>query len=299
MTLVLENEVCRAEILPSIGARVQQVKDRRAGRGLLFAVAAADPASDDFLTATTGGWDLMFPNDDPWRGHPDHGRAWNVPYTVRASAPASAELTLDVALPPVTITRGYELLPPPRCGLREEIRIAATGDTGPFLVAPHPMLAVEAGWRVRLPEGARDIAADAVLPGRFEAGQALGDAEWARAATVPPGDEELVEVLYVAGITSGVVADPVTGHEVAVRWGATLPHLWICTLCRHLGPKPVLLLEPCTARPYRLDESIAAERAVSLTEGEAWTGWVEVESIPANAPKGAANRRGRTGPAPT
>ncbi len=279
MTLVLENEACRAEILPSIGARVQQVTDRRAGRDLLFAVSAADPVSDDFLTATTGGWDLMFPNDDPWRGHPDHGRAWNVPYTVRASVQGSAELTLDLPLPPVTITRAYELLAPPRCGLREEIRIEAAGDTGPFLVAPHPMLAVEEGWRVRLPEGAHDIAADAVLPGRFEAGQALSDAEWTRAATVPPGAEELVEVLYVAGVTSGGVADPVTGHEVEVRWGATLPNLWICTVAGHLGPVVCLLLEPCTARPYRLDESIAAERAVSLSEGEAWTGWIELESV--------------------
>ena len=101
VSLVLENEAC-AEILPSIGARVQQVTDRRAGRDLLFAVAAADPASDDFLTATTGGWDLLFPNDNPWRGHPDHGPCLERSvHRSRVRAPqGSAELTLDVTLPP-------------------------------------------------------------------------------------------------------------------------------------------------------------------------------------------------------
>ena len=72
---------------------------------------------------------------------------------------------------------------------------------------------------------------------------------------------------------------PAGEHRVEVRWGDTLPNLWICTVAGHLGPRATLLIEPCTARPYRLDESIAAGRVASLEAGETWEGWIEVESL--------------------
>jgi len=42
-----------------------------------------------------------------------------------------------------------------------------------------------------------------------------------------------------------------------------------------------LLFEPCTSRPYRLEEAVELGEAVSLREGEERAWWTEVESLDA------------------
>ena len=42
-----------------------------------------------------------------------------------------------------------------------------------------------------------------------------------------------------------------------------------------------LLIEPCTSRPYRLEEAIDTGSAPSLGGGEQVNWWVEIESIEA------------------
>jgi hypothetical protein len=282
--LVLEGALTRAAILPAAGARVQQVEDRRTGRSLLYARRPEQEGADDYLTATTGGWDLLFPNDETWRGHPDHGRAWNAPFEVGGRDANSAELVLELDAPRATVTRTYSLLPPPRSGLREEVRIDAGADTGPCLVASHPMLAVEPGWRIELAAEARELAADADYPGRFGPGQALGPAEWAVASVVPSPSPMVVEVLYVEGIADAAVASPDGRARTRVAWTADrLPYLWICVITGRFGDDGFVILEPSAARPYRLDEAMTAGAIVELRRGQSWTGAVELESLDAVA----------------
>jgi hypothetical protein len=265
------------EIVPEAGGRIQSVVDRRSDRELLY---QRNPSpGDDFLAATTGGWDVLFPNDEPWRGHPDHGRLWTAAFAV-VSQEAGAELRAVLDDLAVEVTRRTTLLPSPRVGVREEVTISARQDTGPFLVAPHPMLAVEAGWTIDLDDGARNVAADADFPGRFRPGRVLDADAWAEAAVVPPGSPTVVEVVYVDGVGSGEVASPDGSGRTRVGWDSrALPYLWICTIVGLAGHRPFVLLEPSTSRPYRLDEAIAAGTAVSLGAGERWSGWTEVESL--------------------
>jgi hypothetical protein len=280
VALVLENELVRVTILPERGGRIQQVEDRRTGRRLLDERSPASPGSADYLDAITGGWDLLFPNDEPWRGHPDHGRVWQASFEVRDCTQESCDLEARLEHPDAIVSRRSSLLAPPRCGVREEIEIAARADTGPFLVAPHPILACAEGWTVELPDGASEIAADASYPGRFEPGQALDEGEWTTASRVPAAAPALVEVLYVDGVDSAAVASPDGTAKTRVRWdAANLPHLWICFVTGYFDDESLLLLEPCTSRPFRLDEAIAAGSDISLDGGRAWSGWVELESL--------------------
>ncbi len=280
MSIVLETEVARAEVLPESGGRVQHLVDRRTGRELLYVRPAGE--GPDFGSATTGGWDVLFPNDEAWRGHPDHGRAWNAPFTVEEADGSGCRLSLSLDAPTASVIRTFTMLEPPRAGLREELRIHANADVGPCLVAPHPALAVGVGWRIELPSSARNVEADRDYPGRFRPEQPLGNPEWATASVVPDVHPSIVEVLYVEGVAEGSVVSADGRAGTLVRWDVrSLPHLWICVLTGVYedGPPAMMLLEPATSRPYRLDEAIAAGRFVALRAGESWETTVEVESL--------------------
>jgi hypothetical protein len=280
MTVDLVNGLVGATIVPERGGRIQQVEDRRTGRRLLDERTPAEPGSTDYLDAMTGGWDLLFPNDEPWRGHPDHGRVWQAPFDVQRSTSTSCELEARLGRPDAIVSRRSSLLAAPRRGVREEIEIVARTDTGPFLVAPHPILACGEGWTIELADGARDVSADSSFPGRFDPDQALDAGGWAIASRVPAAAPPLVEVLYVDGVDSGAVASPDGTARTRVSWDAAqLPHLWICFVTGYYGDESLLLLEPCTSRPFRLDEAIAAGGSIRLTAGESWSGWVELESL--------------------
>ena len=56
-------------------------------------------------------------------------------------------------------------------------------------------------------------------------------------------------------------------------------HLWVVTLSGFESVDLALVLEPCTTRPYRLDEAIPSGTAVSLGPGDERTFWSEVESV--------------------
>jgi hypothetical protein len=277
VSIVLQTEVARAVIFPGTGGRVQHLVDRRSERELLYVRPAGEGA--DFACATTGGWDLLFPNDEAWRGHPDHGRVWNAAFVVEEAGPTACRLSVSLDAPAARVTRSFSMLEPPRAGLREELLIRAEADLGPCLIAPHPALAANTGWRLQLPPGMTEVSTDRDYPGRFRPEQTL---EWADASTVPGIQPALVEVLYVDGVSEGRVAAPDGRSCTLVRWDArSLPHLWICTLTGVYadGPPAMVLLEPATSRPYRLDEAIGAGRFTSLTAGETWQTTVEVESL--------------------
>jgi galactose mutarotase-like enzyme len=280
VALELATQNIRVEVLPEAGGRIQRVLDRRSNRELLYQRSPSPHATDDYLAATTGGWDVLFPNDEPWRGHPDHGRVWAEPFTTVLTWASGIELHAVLGDPPVDVTRRIALLDAPRVGVREEVTILARADTDPFLVAPHPMLAVNPGWLIELGDGRRTIAADANFPGRFSPEQSLGEDEWREASVVPASSPVVVEVLYVDGVESGEIASPETSCRTRVVWDAqALPYLWICTIAGLAGHGTFVILEPCTSRPYRLDDAIAAGTAVSLRAGERWSCWTEVESL--------------------
>jgi hypothetical protein len=283
MTLVaLANETTSAEIDPERGARVQHLVDLTTGRELLYQHVPPDPSSADFASATTGGWDELFPNDTPWDSHPDHGRIWSTPFAVTGREPGRASLTASLQSPRVEVERTHELLEAPRRGLRVTTTLRALEDTGFYLWASHPLLAVETGWRVDLPEVI--LEADQELHGRFAPGELLEPDDARRSLTAPEENEGWAEVLYAGGVSSATVVSADGSRATRVAWDSSfLRHLWIVTVTGELDIPLCIVLEPCTTRPYRLEEAIQGGEAATLTAGVSRRWWTELESLDSRA----------------
>jgi galactose mutarotase-like enzyme len=274
--LSLEGPGCRARIVPGEGARVQSLIDRKSDRELLYQRHPGHVPRDEFLICSTGGWDLLFPNDSLWRGFPDHGVVWNAEFAVAARESERVELHAALTEPGVEIAQRISLLPAPRRGLRVATTICARAATGPFLFAHHPALAVGEGWRIE--HASQRLSADEEAPGRFPPGT-LSHRRRRAAAVLPAPNLGLAEVLYADGLNAAVVRSPDGRYATRVAWNTeALPHLWIVLISGVLGIDLTLLFEPCTSRPYLLDHAIAAGTARSLAVGESFEAWCEVES---------------------
>ncbi len=202
--LTLAGDRTRADVVIGEGARIQSLVDLASGRELLYQGTPSRGPRAEFMTDCPGGWDELFPNDTPWRGHPDHGIFWSTQFEPAESSDRHAVLVAELPSPALSAERRVTLLPPPRCGVRVEMAVTASKETGPFLWASHPMLAVGEGWRIELLDARLD--ADDEMPGRFEPGEALeGDA---RAFVVPAPGEGWAEVLYASGPAAATVSSP-------------------------------------------------------------------------------------------
>lgn len=272
--VVLENARIRAEIVPPQGARVRSIVDRDSSRELLFRRPDATWDPENYLATLLGGWDQMFPNDDPWRGHPGHGTLWSADFTVASSSREAATFRCRLPAPEVDVLHRYELR---EAAVRLTTTVCARAAVDPFLWATHPMLAVAPGWRIA--PGDAPLEADRVDPGRVSPGPvSAGDRD--AVLELPARSQGWQEVIYADAAGEASVGSPDGCTTTRVRWDATFfTHLWLVTLSGFESIDLALVLEPCTTRPYRLDEAIAAGRAKTLSSGMEWTFWSEVESL--------------------
>jgi hypothetical protein len=273
-TLELANPTTRVLVTPSCGGRIQSVVDLRSGRELLLQREPIDRASPAYVDACTGGWDELFPADVAALGHPDHGRCWGETFEVTGVEHDAVSLRLELQDLHVEITRRIALLQPPRVGVRTQLTLTARGPVGPWMWASHPMLAVEPGWRIRLPEP--HVVVDRDAPGRFQPG-ALPPAD--RELTVGGSGEGWSEVLYAGGAGVASVCSPDGERVTQLTYDTSFfEHLWVVTVSGEAGFDHAFLLEPSTSPTCRLDE--AAERGVAATldEGACRSWWVELES---------------------
>lgn len=97
---------------------------------------------------------------------------------------------------------------------------------------------------------------------------------------VPEADQGWQEVLYAPATGTASVLSPDGRTGTRIAWDRVFfRHLWVVTLSGFESVDLALVLEPCTTRPYRLDEAIPSGTAVSLGPGDERTFWSEVESV--------------------
>ncbi|HEY0415841.1 MAG TPA: hypothetical protein VGC78_05595 [Gaiellaceae bacterium] len=276
-SVVLENELVRAELVPEQGGRLRSLYDRVGGRELLYARPGAAWDADDYLATLAGGWDQMFPNDDPWHGLPTHGTLWSAELEVVEASPGSAALRVDLPRPDLTVTHRYTLLEPPRRGVRLETEANARETLSGILWATHPMLAVEPGWRID--PGTAAVDADANDPGRAAPGR-LDAATLDRVLTLPEPSLGWQEILYAPAAGVATVSSPEGTAATRVTWDREFfPWLWLVTLSGFVSVDLALVVEPCTTRPYRLDEAVAEGTAAQLVRGSTYRFWSCVEAV--------------------
>lgn len=276
----LSSPHCSAVVIPEEGGRIQHLRDHASGRELLLQRIPVAGPRIDFLESCAGGWDELFPNDSAWGDYPDHGHVWTQPFQVDGVSEKALQMTAEIPSPAVRIGRRISLLEAPRRGVRSEVTLSAAAATGPFLWAAHPMLGVAEGWSIELPEQATNLEVDHELPGRLGRGRRLDRSEWETIRRIPPVSSAVGEVVYVDGVGEATVRSVDGRSATRVSWDTSFyRHLWLVVITGAYGLDDCLLIEPCTTRPYRLEDAIPAGSTRSLEAGQELNWWVEIESL--------------------
>lgn len=292
--ITLENEALRVRVLPSRGAKLTSLWDKRRGREWLLPSqleGEAYPAATygaDYSRFDTSGFDECFPNiaegpsPDGAVRWPDHGELWSRPWAVTRDGDGLV-CRVDGIGHPYTLTRRLSL---EGDTLRLEYRLENHGARAlPHLWSAHPLLKVSPGMRVLLPEGVDQVFVNGASPPAFGA---FGDRRsWPTLGSaldfgrVLPRETGVAVKLFVPEVPEGraTLWDPASHDALQLRWDpAEVPHLglWLC-----YGGWPTdgraghltVALEPCTGMPDLLHEAAARGYARTLSAGESmpWT----------------------------
>jgi hypothetical protein len=199
---------------------------------------------------------------------PDHGEIWSIPWTVE-QASSVLRCSVDGVRLPYRFSRSMELLPDP--GLRLKYRIENCSQlTFPFIWSAHPLLRIDRGMRLYLPE-AVSLIIDWSKNERL--GMPLCNLPWPVAidrngnrvdlSVIEGAEAGVVDKLYTSRLQEGWCGlhDPATGRWVAMVFRTDLiPYLGLSI---NQGGWPMdgpgyfnLGLEPCNGFPDRLDLAI-------------------------------------------
>jgi len=163
---VLNNDEVELAMVPELGAKIISLKNLRTGREWLWHPPEGlqlfkNQVRDDFSTSPLVGVDECFPTIEPcsWQGRelPDHGEIWSVPWEVDGEAWDNGMLKTKASLKisPFEFERTIELL-------GNEVRIGYQlhnlgANKESFLWAIHPLLRLEAGDELELPDSTRQL----------------------------------------------------------------------------------------------------------------------------------------------
>ena len=163
--LCLTGQAARATVVPGFGGKIASLVDPRSDREWLWhndRLPFREPVYDASYTGEfdSGGWDECFPAvapgffpSGPWKGIPipDHGELWGLPWEVEEATDARIALAASGIRFPLRFTRTIALAD---SGLRLDYRVSnPTPFDFPFLWCAHPLLAIEPGMELLLPEG--------------------------------------------------------------------------------------------------------------------------------------------------
>ncbi len=163
---MLNNEEVELVVVPELGAKIISLKNLRTGREWLWYPKGnlklfRNHPGDEFSISPLVGIDECLPTILPcsWRGRelPDHGEVWNLPWRVDAEAWENGILKTDIRLKisPFALERTIELQ-------GNEVHISYTLNNlsvaeENFVWAIHPLLRLEAGDRLELPDSTRKL----------------------------------------------------------------------------------------------------------------------------------------------
>jgi len=285
----LENDALRIGILPAAGGHVFELVDRATGRDLLWhnprTALRPAPYGGYFDDWWSGGWDEIFPSGDRGTLHgeplPYMGELWCVPWAAEPWA-SGAEAGI--------VASGFGTVAPARF----ERRLVLRADEPvlrvryrienldlrplPFNWAIHPAFAVTPGHRIDLPAGEMlvEVSSD---PSMGVVGQVY---RWPDLPdpTVPGGNREMRWVRpredmvvgghWATGLNDGWIAltDTLARRGVAIVFDPEVfPDAWLWQVYGGWRGHHHLVLEPWTGHPQRLDDTLAAGRAVVLPVG--------------------------------
>lgn len=277
--VILQNRLLRAVVLPGLGGKIISLVDKNADLELLWRndrvpvrpVPYGSSYDDKFL----GGWDELFPNDEPetlaGEAMPDHGELWTLPWRLRNSGVDGdgAWIELVVRTPASATEISKRLLLGTGPQLRADYRLTNEGRRDlPYLWKSHVAVRLE-------PDTTTTMAARRVLvhefgdPRTVPAGRSF---DWPIAVvdgvehdfrSLPPARQRgVTEFLLATSLERGAcgVAHPSRASGLTLTWDAEeLPSCWLFgSYGGGWRGLDVLVLEPCTGYPLSVAEGVAA-----------------------------------------
>ena len=274
-SFVLESERLRAEFVAQ-GARMVSLVDKRLDHEFLV-----EQTGEAYLRSSFGhpmtpdqavGYDDMFPTIDvchyeefPWEGIqlPDHGEVWALDWDVVVEDSALAASVHGVRLP-------YRLRRRMSCPDEGHLRMDyLLENLSPmdlsYLWSAHPMLLVEEGSRIEVPEGCERARPILSLSGRL--GGYGDEFTWPRwtdrqgnnhdlSVIRSPRTGDVEKYFFTNRLKEGWcrLRHPSNGATLNFEWPAEqLPYFAVVIDEAGSGPRFYCLLEPCSAPFDRLD----------------------------------------------
>jgi hypothetical protein len=286
-TIVVENRYLRIVVLPEAGAKIWQITYKPLAAEILWnnplVLAERHAIYAPYDDVWSGGWDELFPNDEPGPVDglmlPDHGELWTGNWHAEPFERADAvgvHLRLHTPISNFLIERTL-LLRRDRAAFEIQYRFTNQGSrTFPFLWKLHPAFAVSASHRIDFPP--MTVLRESEFPGT------LGDAPlifpWPHAPLgdtaldlrqVPGVSSRAVHFFYGTGLASGWcgITNRANHLGCALRFDPNvLSSCWLFATYGGWRDLNVAVLEPATGYPFQMQSMIAAGRALRLAPGE-------------------------------
>lgn len=285
--VVLENRMLRLVILPQAGGKLWQITYKPTDTDLLWnnpRIAPAKlPMNSRYDDVWSGGWDELFPNDEPsvieGEAYPDHGELWTGEWaaeTFSGEEEAGVRLRYTTPISSIQIEKVIRL-----CGERSRIefhhRFTNLGRTAfPFLWKLHPAMAVSAQHRLDFPP--MKVELEPAFPGTLAG--AAQPADWPMVKT-PAGDVDLRRIpaesarqlyFFYGNQMKGnwcALTNTASGLACALQFDtAVFPCCWLFATYGGWRNYNVAVLEPCTGYPLNFAAMQAAGRHRTLAPGE-------------------------------
>jgi len=291
----LEDEAARVVIVPSLGAKIVSIYDKRLSfEWLVGPQRPLQPViyGSSFVAQDMSGWDEMFPTinacDYPLPGEyaggflPDHGEVWSLPWQVESQEAAGLVLRVDGVALPYCLRRRAALVSPGVLLL--EYQLENTG-IAPFayLWAAHPQYFAGEQPAIVTHESATQVVN--VLPGEVwgAAGERYPwphprskDGRLWELERIRSADNHDCRKFYLppeSPIPWAALVNQHLGCSLRMEWSpAELPYFGIWVDEGTYNPQAVVALEPSNGYYDSLDVAIR-NRRVSIIEGGTRHAW--------------------------
>lgn len=289
-TVILENESLRLEIVPEVGGKIVSIFYKPAGKEILWRnpkvplrrVDAGASYDDNWA----GGWDELFPNDEPAEldgaAYPDHGELW----TARWSADIEKK-DGQITVYQRTRTEKTEFLVERWITIEEReacvrFRYRFTNEgsrSRRYLWKLHPALALSPGDHILIPASKfllepKSLGTLAGAGLEFDSPVIqIGD-RTVDLRIAPPCESRELHFFYATELKEGWCAtfDPARRVSVHLSFPKDVfPACWYFASYCGWNDYYVGVLEPCTGYPFRLEEAAESGNCSRLEPGATQT----------------------------
>src|ERR1035437_3801410 len=286
-TILLESRYLRVVVLPEAGGRIWQITYKPLEADLLWNNPSVPPALQPlhagYDDVWSGGWGELFPNDEAatveGNALPDHGELWTGEWSAEPGPDeGSEEVHLHFVTPISHFLVEKTLLLRPECASLE-IRYRFTNQgagTFPFLWKLHPAFAVSSQHRIDFPPMA--VIVEQEYPGTLEGAPPIFPWPYAPLndtvldlRQVPDVSSRAMHFFYGTGFAAGWcgITNRANGLASALRFDPEVfSSCWLFATYGGWRDLNVVVLEPATGYPYKIQSMRSEERARRLAPGK-------------------------------